>query len=988
MAGIKDYSTTNLSNTSLNGISVAEGMLPSNLNNAIRALMVNTREWYNDSQWVIYGDGDGSFTAAYASATSFTIAGVDVTSFYHAGRRIKAVGSSTGTIVGTISSSSFSSNTTVNVTWDSGSLSSETLTIYVGALSKTNDSIPEDVIDAANLKSNSVTTAKITDANVTAAKLGTNAVEAAKINASAVTEAKINASAVTTTKIADNAITTAKITDANVTTAKIADNGVTTAKINADAVTGAKIADDTIDSEHYVDGSIDTAHIADAQITTAKITDANVTTAKIADDAVTIGKIADAAIVTSSEQASHTPDNNTFYTTSASDTRFLNKDTSELINSGQTWSGSDDYIATTAAIDARVIDLVDDVGGFVPIANETSFPNTNPDVNNGVGTIVSVEALASSHTANGSGVVTISNGTVGGSTVTLNGCGNGATLAAGFGILVESTTTQHTYNFHRLVPKATEVTTVAGIASNITTVANNDSNVTSVAGNAANINTVAGSITNVNNVGGSIANVNTVAGNNTNINTVAANNTNVTNVGGSIANVNTVAGSIANVNTTAANITGVNSFGERYRVASSAPGSDNDVGDLYFDTTANELKVYKSSGWAAAGSTVNGTSARFKYTASGGQTTFTGSDDNGNTLAYDAGFIDVYLNGVKLVNATDVTVTSGTSVVLASGATANDIIDIVAYGTFNVASIAASNITSGTLNDARLPTTMASKTLTGATVTTNYNGLTVSGDGGSNDGQIQLNCSQNSHGVKIKAPPHSAGQSYTLTLPSSITNNYFLKTDGSGNLSFAEVPSETKPTVANVSQTIAPATATTINITGTNFVSIPQVDFINGSTGAVTRANTVSFTSATALSVNCTLASGNYYVRIENPDGNAGRSTNNIITASTAPTWTTGAGSLGTIAGDFSGTVATVAATSDSTITYSETTNVLTNNAQANCTLNSSTGAITTSDFGGSSTTATTYNFTLRATDAEGQTADRAFSLTSSFGATGGGQFN
>ena len=88
------------------------------------------------------------------------------------------------------------------------------------------------------------------------------------------------------------------------------------------------------------------------------------------------------------------------------------------------------------------------------------------------------------------------------------------------------------------------------------------------------------------------------------------------------------------------------------------------------------------------GSTVNGTSARFKYTASGGQTTFTGSDDNGNTLAYDAGFIDVYLNGVKLVNGTDVTVTSGTSVVLASGATAGDILDLVGFGTFNVAAIA------------------------------------------------------------------------------------------------------------------------------------------------------------------------------------------------------------------------------------------------------------------------------------------------------------
>ena len=91
---------------------------------------------------------------------------------------------------------------------------------------------------------------------------------------------------------------------------------------------------------------------------------------------------------------------------------------------------------------------------------------------------------------------------------------------------------------------------------------------------------------------------------------------------------------------------------------------------------------------------------------------------------------------------------------------------------------------------------------------------------------------------------------------------------------------------------------------------------------------------------------------------------------------------------NFSGTVATVAATGDGSITYSEVGSVLTNASQANCTLNSSTGVITTSDFGGSSTNDTQYNFTLRATDAQGQTADRAFSLTSSFGSSGGGQFN
>ena len=264
--------------------------------------------------------------------------------------------------------------------------------------------------------------------------------------------------------------------------------------------------------------------------------------------------------------------------------------------------------------------------------------------------------------------------------------------------------------------------------------------------------------------------------------------------------------------------------------------------------------------------------------------------------------------------------------------------------------------------------------------------LEAKGDGSSQDGYIQLNCSQNSHGVKIQSPAHSAGQSYKLILPTGVgTANQVLATNGNATNQLSWIDAtETKPTVADVSQTIAPATATTINITGTNFVSIPQVEFVK-TDGSVTVANTISFTSATSLSVNVTLASGNYYVRVENPDGNAGRSTNNILTASTAPTFSTNAGSLGTFAGGTSGTLATVAATSDSTITFSEVTSNL---SGANITLNASTGALETTDFGGASTTATTYNFTIRATDAEGQTADSAFSLTSSFESTGGAGFN
>ena len=508
--------------------------------------------------------------------------------------------------------------------------------------------------------------------------------------------------------------------------------------------------------------------------------------------------------------------------------------------------------------------------------------------------------------------------------------------------------------------------------SEIDTVSNNIANVNTVGTGIANVNTVAGISANVTTVAGISSNVTSVANNETNINAVNSNSTNINTVAGAITNVNTVSGSIANVNSVATNISDVNAFGNTYKISATAPTGVPE-GTLWFDTTNDIMKVYDGSAFANAGSSVNGTSQRNKFTATANQTVFSGNDDDNVTLAYDPNFLDVYLNGVRLVNgaSNDYTATDGSTITLASGASAGDILNVVSFGTFQISSFSATAITSDTINNDRLPSPV----------------LTVKGDGSSADGAIQLNCSQNSHGVKIKSPAHSAGQSYTLVLPTSVgTSGQVLATAGSSTNQLSWIDAtETKPTVANVSQTIAPATATTITITGTNFVSIPQVDFVNGSTGAVTRANTVSFTSATSLSVNCTLATGNYYVRIENPDGNAGRSTNNIITSSTAPSFSTSAGSLGTFAGNFSGTLATISGSSDSAITYAETTSNL---SGAGVTLNTSTGALTTTDFGGSSTTPTTYNFTIRITDAEGQTADRSFSLTSSFGATGGGQFN
>jgi hypothetical protein len=243
MAGIKDYSTTQANNTDLNGISTAEGMLPSNLNNAIRALMKNTRDWYNDSQWVEYGDGSGSYTASYASATSFTIAGVDVTSFYHADRRIKVIAPTPGTIYGTISSSSFSTNTTVNVTWDSGNLSNEAITnIFVAALSKTNTSIPSGVIGSTQLA----------DGSVTNAKLGADAVNGSKIADDSIDSEHYVDGSIDTVHIADSQITTAKLADSSVNSAKIIDGSIVNADVNASAAIDAtKIHNGTVSNTEF-----------------------------------------------------------------------------------------------------------------------------------------------------------------------------------------------------------------------------------------------------------------------------------------------------------------------------------------------------------------------------------------------------------------------------------------------------------------------------------------------------------------------------------------------------------------------------------------------------------------------------------------------------------------------------------------------------------------------------------------------------------------
>ena len=205
---------------------------------------------------------------------------------------------------------------------------------------------------------------------------------------------------------------------------------------------------------------------------------------------------------------------------------------------------------------------------------------------------------------------------------------------------------------------SSNVTSVVGNASNITAVAGNNSNITAVATNATNINAVAADATDIGVVAGKateigrlgtadavadlailgttdvvadmntlatsdiVADMNTLAtsdivadmailgasgvvddlesaaNNSSNISSVANNSSNINTVAGNNTNINTVAGNNTNISTVATNITGINSFADRWRVASSAPTSSLDEGDLYYNTTTNAVYYYNGSAWA------------------------------------------------------------------------------------------------------------------------------------------------------------------------------------------------------------------------------------------------------------------------------------------------------------------------------------------------------------------------------------------------------
>jgi hypothetical protein len=494
-----------------------------------------------------------------------------------------------------------------------------------------------NMITTAMLQSNAVTTAKITDANVTAAKL------------------------------ASDSVTTAKILDSNVTTAKIADLNVTTGKIADSAITSAKIADLTIA----------TGDIADSAITSAKIADGTIVAGDLADGAVTSAKILDGTIVNADINASAAIDK-----TKISGTAITAADTGT--------------VTSTMIADGAIVNA--DINASAGIAySKLSLGGTITSADLVDGTIVASD---------------IANGTITAAKMVTDPYARANHTGTQLAATVSDFDTQ--VRTSRLDQMAAPTGSVSVNSQKITSLATPTSNadaatklyvdtkVADLVNSAPGTLDTLGEIATAIQAGGTVYDSFVLKAGSTMTGALTLSGAPTVDLHAATkAYVDTVAGSAtaAAASATAA-AASYDSFDDRYLGAkASAPSVDNDgnaliEGALYWNSTSNAMLAWDGSAWASISSTSD--IFRYRYTATGGETSKSGTDDNGLTLSYIVGKEQVYLNGVLLVRSTDYVATNGTSIASLAALAAGDILEIITFTAFELA-----NVLSPTLFDAK-----------------------------------------------------------------------------------------------------------------------------------------------------------------------------------------------------------------------------------------------------------------------------------------------
>jgi len=207
-----------------------------------------------------------------------------------------------------------------------------------------------------------------------------------------------------------------------------------------------------------------------------------------------------------------------------------------------------------------------------------------------------------------------------------------------------------------------------------------------------------------------------------------------------------------------------------------------------------------------------------------------------NYIPESAQHLILSLNGTIQKPGSSFTV-SGSTLTFSEALTSSDSIDFI-YALGNVLDI-------GTPSDATV-----TNAKTNFVSTSSNAGLQIKGDN-TTAGTLQLNCEQNSHGIKLKSPPHSASASYTLTFPNDDGDaSEFLQTNGSGVLTWASAGGSNTPYFNGQKasqQTITRNTMTTV--TGFTTGEIDSDSAFDGTTFTVPSGkNGVYFFSASIIS--------------------------------------------------------------------------------------------------------------------------------------------
>jgi hypothetical protein len=516
-----------------------------------------------------------------------------------------------------------------------------------------------DMITTAMLQSSAVTTAKITDANVTAAKLASDSV----------TTAKILDSNVTTAKIADLNVTTGKIADSAVTSAKIADGTIATGDIADSAITSAKIADGTIVAGDIADGAVTSAKILDDTIVNADINSAAaIDKTKISGTAITAG---DTGTVTSTMIADGTIVNANINASAA--IAYSKLDLAGSITSADITNGTivDADVSGTAAIAYGKLSL----GGTITSADIVDGTIVNSDINASAAIALSKLATDPLARANHTGSQTASTISDFDTQVRTSKVTDLAAPTGSFSMNSQKITSLATPT------DSTDASTKGYVDTQVSNLINSAPSTLDTLGEIATAIQAGGTFYDaiVLKAGSTMTGALTLSGAPT-VDLHAATK----------AYVDTVAGSAtAAAASAAAAATTYDNFDDRYLGSkSTAPTLDNDgdaliEGAIYWNSSTNAMYAWTGSEWGSISSTAD--IYRFRFTASGGETSISGTDDNGLTLAYIPGKEQVYLNGVLLARTSDYTATDGSSLTSLAALAASDIVEVITFTAFELA---------------------------------------------------------------------------------------------------------------------------------------------------------------------------------------------------------------------------------------------------------------------------------------------------------------